>query len=68
MARNLWPLAVLAVARWRKPGDTGLGDTVVRLIGSTRSHHFQVWFKRKFNRDCGCTDRQRWLNARFPYL
>lgn len=68
MAKNQWPLAVLAVARFRKEGDLGIGDTVARLIGSSRSERFKKWFALKFHRDCGCTDRQRWLNARFPYL
>ena len=62
-----WPLWARVIAKFRRADDLGLGDTVVHLIGDARSEHFQKWFARKFRRSCGCTDRQRWLNRRFPY-
>ena len=68
MARNLWPMAVVAVARLRKEGDIGLGDTIVHLIGDKNSDRFKRLFHKIVGRTCGCADRQRWLNARFPYL
>lgn len=39
----------------------------MHLIGETRSERFKTWFARKFGKSCGCSDRQNWLNRRFPY-
>jgi hypothetical protein len=66
--RDRWPLWAQAIAKFRRAPDTGLGDTVVHLIGDTRSESFKKWFARKFDRSCGCIERQSWLNQRFPYL
>jgi hypothetical protein len=65
--RDKWPLWTCAIAKLRRTQDTGLGDTIVHLIGDTRSERFKKWFLRKFGRSCGCTERQRWLNQNFPY-
>jgi len=65
MARNQWPLFVSAIAKFSKPGEIGIGDTVHRMI--PKADAFKAWFDRKFGKSCGCTERQRWLNARFPY-
>ena len=62
-----WPLWTRALSKFRHPEDTGLGDTIVHLIGDTRSENFKQWFTRKFGKTCGCTNRQRWLNQKFPY-
>lgn len=62
-----WPLWARAAAKFRHPQDRGLGDTIVHLIGNTRSERFKKWFNRKFGRTCGCTERQRWLNQKYPY-
>jgi hypothetical protein len=65
--REKWPLWTCAVTKLRRNEDTGLGDTIVHLIGNTRSARFKNWFQRKFGKSCGCTERQRWLNQKFPY-
>lgn len=62
-----WPEWAKDIAAARQPGDAGLGDTVVHLIGDTRSENFKKWFQEKFGRSCGCTERQAWLNRLFPY-
>jgi hypothetical protein len=67
LPREQWPLWARAIAKFRRDSDVGLGDTVVHLIGDTRSERFKKWFARKFGRSCGCTDRQRWMNQRYPY-
>jgi hypothetical protein len=67
LPRSDWPLWARAIAKFRRPGDLGLGDTLVHLIGDARSNRFKKWFTRKFGKSCGCTERQRWLNRRFPY-
>ena len=63
-----WPLWALAIARLKKEGETGLGDTITRLIGDARSERFKTWFQRKFGRSCGCEERRAWLNRKYPYL
>jgi hypothetical protein len=62
-----WPLWVKTIAKFHRDGDTGIGDTIVHLIGDTNSARFKTWFQRKFGRSCGCTERQRWLNQKYPY-
>ena len=64
---NEWPAWTWLIMLARKPEDKGLGDTVVHLIGDTRSDRFKAWFKEKFGKSCGCAERQRWLNRKFPY-
>ena len=68
LARSDWPAWTILVELARQEGDKGLGDTVVHLIGDTRSERFKAWFQEKFGKSCGCTERQAWLNARYPYL
>lgn len=63
-----WPLWARVMAYSKRPEDTGLGDTVAHWIGDTRSEAFKSWFEKKFGTSCGCTERQRWINRRFPYL
>jgi hypothetical protein len=62
-----WPTWTRVAAKFRHPEDRGLGDTLVHLIGDARSERFKKWFRRKFDRTCGCTERRRWLNQKFPY-
>jgi hypothetical protein len=62
-----WPIWAKAVRKFSRPGDVGIGDTIVHLIGDTRSARFKEWFERKFGKSCGCTERQRWLNLRYAY-
>lgn len=63
-----WPLWAKALYKVRREGEKGVGDTIVRLIGKDRSDLFKAWFKRKVGKDCGCSDRQEWLNRHYPYL
>ena|SRR5436190_18391892 len=63
-----WPAWTLLLELARQPSDTGLGDTIVHVIGETQSERFKRWFHEKFGRSCGCTERQRWLNQKFAYL
>lgn len=64
-----WPLwaKALSKSKYRRPQDTGLGDTLVHIIGDANSARFKRTFMRMFGKSCGCTERQRWLNRRFPY-
>lgn len=68
-AKKNWPGWALDIekSRKRQPSDTGVGDTLVHIIGDKFSAKFKALTK-AMGINCGCTDRQSWLNARFPYL
>jgi hypothetical protein len=68
MVKENWPRWALKIEKHPKrvPSDIGVGDTLVHIIGDG----FSARFKRltgELGINCGCTNRQRWLNARFPY-
>jgi len=63
-----WPQWAKDIAKDSHPNDCGVGDTVVHIIGNARSEAFKNWFQQYFGRSCGCMERQRWLNQKFPYL
>lgn len=63
-----WPAWAKETATSRQAADKGIGDTLVHLIGDSRSEAFQKRFEELIGRACGCAERQAWLNARFPYL
>jgi hypothetical protein len=62
-----WPRWALAMADHRTPEDTGLGDTVARIIGPIGGDLFQVWFHKVTGRNCRCKQRQAWLNRKYPF-
>lgn len=66
--RDQWPMWADWVALAQQAGDKGLGDTVIHIIGETNSERFKTWFQEKFGKSCGCKERQRWLNRRYPYV
>jgi hypothetical protein len=51
----------------RTKEDTGIGDTIARLVGPVGGDAYKQWFKETFGKSCGCTERQQDLNERFPY-
>lgn len=63
-----WPTWAKELSQSRKIGDSGLGDTVIHVLGDARSEKFKNWWQDTLKTTCGCTERQAWLNARFPYL
>jgi hypothetical protein len=62
-----WPQWAKRLAQNRLPTDIGIGDTVVHIIGDAKSEAFKHWFRKNLGVSCGCTERQRWLNQRYPY-
>lgn len=64
--RAEWPLLAKPLKLMAKPTDRGLGDIVARVVGPVGGDAFKLWYKRTFGRDCGCGDRQKFLNTRFP--
>jgi hypothetical protein len=63
-----WPLWARTIAKFRKEGEVGIGDTIKRVIGNDNSEAFKKWYKSTFNRDCGCCGRQQNLNVQYRYL
>lgn len=60
-----WPKVIQYLARKAIPSDTGVGDVVQRMAARIGGEVFkQIMAKLGIN--CGCTDRQKWLNERFP--
>lgn len=61
-----WPAWARWVAGWRLGAELGVGDTLDRLLVGVGG----AIFKRTLlamDIDCGCCDRRKRLNARFPY-
>lgn len=54
------------VKMFRKPEDTGVGDTVERLLAKVGGKAIEKSLKR-LGINCGCKSRQKWLNQRYPY-
>ena len=60
------PRLVRLVSRYRAEGDRGVGDTLERLLAKVGGRRFKHLMQ-LINLPCGCEDRQKWLNVRFPY-
>ena len=54
------------VTMFRAPEDTGVGDTVERLLSKAGGRAIKRMLER-VGVNCGCTNRQRWLNRNYPY-
>lgn len=61
-----WPWYVRAITILQKEEDRGIGDTIHRNLARFGANHM-IWLLKKLNIDCGCHDRQDYLNAMFPY-
>jgi hypothetical protein len=61
-----WPLLVRGIARQRIDTDTGVGDTVHRILSKMGGDQFE-WVMKRLGIECGCGERQAWLNAVYPY-
>lgn len=60
-----WPWWAKAIKKRAQPREKGIGDTLARKFGGAGER-----FKRAMERigiECGCQQRQEWLNARYPY-
>ena len=62
-----WPRLCRLIGRRRVTGDRGIGDTLARQFGRLGADRLATLYKRLTGLDCGCADRQRDLNERFPY-
>jgi hypothetical protein len=59
------PRWVKWIQRFRADDDTGVGDTIERLLGKW-GERFKKTMQR-WNIDCGCSGRQRRFNRLYPY-
>lgn len=64
--KETWPWIVRTVYARRIDGERGIGDTVERLFAYMGGRQFKAFMKAN-KTPCGCSDRQAWLNARYPY-
>lgn len=65
--RDQWPTAAVLVATLRTPEDSGVGDTIKRLIG-TAGAVYQAAFRAVTGHSCtGCGFRQTKWNQLYPY-
>ncbi len=65
--KDKWPSWAKAMALVKNAEDTGVGDTVARLIGPATSDAFKRWHFVVFGRACGCAERQKLWNTTYPY-
>jgi hypothetical protein len=62
-----WPWAIRVAAKvFRDESDRGFGDTAQRMIAKLGGEHVKRILA-DAGIECGCRERQEWLNARFPY-
>ncbi len=61
-----WPTLLIPLKLLAKEGDRGAGDIIARTIGPIGGEAFKKWYKRLFEKDCGCGNRQEALNTRWP--
>lgn len=61
-----WPLLIRGIARQRIESDKGVGDTIHRILSKMGGSQFE-WVMKRLGINCGCGDRQEWLNRVYPY-
>lgn len=62
-----WPLWSKALKQFATENDTGIGDTVARMIGDENSAAFEAWYLATFGKSCGCPGRRKQWNLTYPY-
>lgn len=65
--RAEWPKIARQIAWMRSEGETGIGSTLERLIGYVGGGFYKEAFKMLTGKSCGCSDRKRHLDQRYPY-
>jgi len=60
------PLLIRGISRQRIDSDTGVGDTVERLLAKMGGDQFK-WVMARLGVNCGCEDRKQYLNRVYPY-
>jgi len=60
-----WPPGLLPLKLLANPGDRGLGDIVERQLGMVGTA-FKTAYAALLKQPCVCSNRQKWLNTRYP--
>lgn len=61
-----WPIAARVFSHLRSSDDIGLGDTVASQL-KIGNADVVGWLLRVMRIECGCSDRRKWMNMRYPY-
>ncbi len=61
-----WPTLVKRIANRKVSSDRGVGDTLERLFSYVGGRQFKRVME-MLSVECGCGDRQTWLNNAYPY-
>jgi hypothetical protein len=61
-----WPNIVKRIAKRKVSSDRGVGDTLERLFSYVGGRQFKRVME-MLSVECGCGDRQTWLNDAYPY-
>lgn len=64
---DLWPLWARTMHSLKTDADTGVGDTVERVIGTDNAAALKAFYMKAFGRVCGCDGRKSTWNAAYPY-
>ena len=56
VADDHWPMWAKALKLARTDADTGVGDTVARLLGDEFSDKYKAWYKATFGKYCRCNN------------
>ena len=65
--RSKWPTLAVWTANLARAGETGVGDTIHRLLSRAGAQAIAMAFTRITGQACGCSDRQQRLNKLYPY-
>lgn len=61
-----WPKWASILGRYRKPGESGVGDTAQRITAQFGGEWWK-WLSAKLGIPCGCASRQRRWNTSYRY-
>lgn len=62
-----WPRWAKLMARQRRPGEIGVGDTLERMFARLGANTLTLIYERYAGKSCGCKNRKDWLNRRYGY-
>jgi hypothetical protein len=62
-----WPLWAKAMSKFKNHSDSGVGDTVERIIGKDNSEAYKKFYKQAFGNMCGCNGRKLDWNRKYKY-
>ncbi len=63
-----WPRLARLIAWRKRDGETGVGDTLARILGNVGADAMAHWYEKITGHDCGCADRRAKLNTIFRYV